>query len=373
MRARRRSDLDREQRQPLFGAEQSDRPTSARPTAGTWSPAQLLALQRTIGNAAVARLVELSRQALDGSRGHPRQQPSVQRSVVHDVLRSPGKPLDEPLRAEMEARLDADFSDVRLHTDAAAQSSATEVGARAYTSGNHVVIGPGGADAHTLAHELTHVVQQRQGHVLGTDNGDGLLISDPSDRFERAAEANAARAMARAVPISKLGAEQAGPGPRHSRSGHAEELLQRMPEPGSFGTYTMHQLPVAAPIHPTNIAFVDHVYGRCRADRNNINNPWQSNLAVLEYVNNDTGQTEYLDSFNVSLAHHSEEAIFAHLEHLRVNYRPVRLFSDREPCSGCLTEIKTKLNTKARGYDMPIYYITNYPGSSQADISAWWQ
>jgi hypothetical protein len=51
------------------------------------------------------------------------------------------------------------------------------------------VIGDGGADRHTLAHELTHVIQQRQGPVAGADNGAGLKVSDPSDRFEREAEA----------------------------------------------------------------------------------------------------------------------------------------------------------------------------------------
>jgi hypothetical protein len=150
------------------------------------SQAGLVALQRTIGNAAVVRMLA-------------DQQP-VQRSAVHEVLRAPGTPLDEPTRTDMEARLGADFSDVRLHTDLSAQHSAAEIGARAYTSGNHVVIGSGGADAHTLAHELTHVIQQRQGSVDGTDNGDGLRISNPSDRFEREAEANATRAMSAAQP-----------------------------------------------------------------------------------------------------------------------------------------------------------------------------
>ncbi|MGW4727001.1 eCIS core domain-containing protein [Streptomyces sp. NPDC004291] len=81
---------------------------------------------------------------------------------MHDVLRSGGSPLDEATRTDMEARLGADFSDVRLHTGAAARRSAAEIGARAYTSGSHVVIGDGGDDRHTLAHELTHVVQQRR-------------------------------------------------------------------------------------------------------------------------------------------------------------------------------------------------------------------
>ncbi|MFB7187943.1 DUF4157 domain-containing protein [Streptomyces sp. NPDC056230] len=158
----------------------------------------LLELQRTIGNEAVVRMLQQDRHQHDAGCGH--QQPTAepaQRSAVHDVLRAPGKPLDEPLRQEMESRLGADFSDVRLHTDSAARDSAAEVGARAYTSGSHVVIGDGGGDKHTLAHELTHVIQQRQGPVAGTDNRAGLSVSDPGDRFEREAEANAVRVMRR--------------------------------------------------------------------------------------------------------------------------------------------------------------------------------
>lgn len=147
-------------------------------------------LQRAIGNAAVVRLL--------GRQGQAR--PPVQRSAVHQVLRSAGRPLAEDVRAEMEARLGADFSGVRVHEGAAAARSADEVSARAYTSGEHIVLGRGGGDKHTLAHELTHVIQQRSGPVSGTDHGDGLSVSDPGDRFERAAEANADRVLSRALP-----------------------------------------------------------------------------------------------------------------------------------------------------------------------------
>ncbi|WP_458337287.1 eCIS core domain-containing protein [Streptomyces sp. 372A] len=99
------------------------------------------------------------------------------------------------MRTKMEARFGADFSDVRIHDDSAAHTSAAEIGARAYTSGEHVAIGRGGADEHTLAHELTHVIQQRRGPVAGADSGTGLSLSDPSDRFEREAEAMATRVM----------------------------------------------------------------------------------------------------------------------------------------------------------------------------------
>ena len=115
---------------------------------------------------------------------------------IPDVLRGPSQPLAAPLKEEMEARLGADLSDVRTHTDAAARASAAEIGARAYTSGSHVVVGDGGADKHTLAHELTHVIQQRSGPVAGTWTSAGLRLSDPSDCFERRADANASRVMA---------------------------------------------------------------------------------------------------------------------------------------------------------------------------------
>ncbi|WP_308258394.1 eCIS core domain-containing protein [Saccharothrix obliqua] len=150
-------------------------------------------LQRSVGNAAVVRM-------LNGGHDHETDPHAVQRSAVHNVLRSPGQPLDESTRTEMEARLGADFSDVRLHTGTAARDSAAEIGATAYTSGHHVVVGRGGADRHTLAHELTHVLQQRSGPVSGTEVEPGLAVSDPGDRFERAAEANAHRVMAGPVP-----------------------------------------------------------------------------------------------------------------------------------------------------------------------------
>ncbi|WP_411108583.1 DUF4157 domain-containing protein [Streptomyces sp. c-19] len=181
----------------------------------------MLALQRAVGNAAFVRMLQLSghpyalspvqqkeqdleRHQHGASCGHQQaEQPDVQRSSVHGVLSGSGRPLAAPLREEMEARLGADFSDVRIHDNQAARDSAAEIGARAYTSGNNIALGDGGTDKHTLAHELTHVIQQRRGPVAGTDNGAGLSISDPSDRFEREAESNATRVMAGTAPVQR--------------------------------------------------------------------------------------------------------------------------------------------------------------------------
>ncbi|MFD3675426.1 DUF4157 domain-containing protein [Streptomyces sp. NPDC058613] len=200
----------------------------------------LLALQRGAGNAAVLRALQRAGRLSTPAPGHEQhqhgagcghqaatartEQAPVQRSAVHDVLAGSGRPLDAPLREEMEARLGADFADVRIHDDSAARSSAAEVGARAYTSGNHVVIGDGGSDKHTLAHELTHVIQQRRGPVAGTDNGSGLKVSDPSDRYEQEAEANAHRVMAGTGSLqrSEITAETSGNG-----DGDGDDALPR--------------------------------------------------------------------------------------------------------------------------------------------------
>ncbi|GAA1940265.1 DUF4157 domain-containing protein [Kitasatospora viridis] len=194
-------------RKPAGGA-------AVRPGGRPLTPADVLALQRSAGNAAVLQLLARDQEQEPGHAhtGHAAEDAHAAgpgpAAAVHGVLRSSGSPLPEATRTDMEARLGADFSDVRLHTGAEARASAAELGARAYTSGNHVVIGAGGADKHTLAHELTHVIQQSQGPVAGTDNGSGLSVSDPADRFERAAEANATRAMSAPAPVQRADLEQ---------------------------------------------------------------------------------------------------------------------------------------------------------------------
>ncbi|GAA2978235.1 eCIS core domain-containing protein [Actinokineospora diospyrosa] len=144
----------------------------------------LLGLQRAVGNAGVGALVE------------------EERSPVHSVIGSGGSPLDAGTRAEMEGRFGGqDFSAVRVHTGGAATESARSVNAQAYTVGSDIVFSesrydPGSAEGkHMLAHELTHVVQQRSGPVDGTEAGGGVKVSDPGDRFEREAVANADRVM----------------------------------------------------------------------------------------------------------------------------------------------------------------------------------
>ena len=178
------------------GAEATREPGAAMPGLAERRPdvlssAAMLRLQREAGNGAVSELVE------------------EQRSPVHDVISSGGSSLEPAVRTDMESRLGHDFGDVRVHTDAPAHASAASVGAHAYTTGNHVVFQRDAYDPSsnagrtTLAHELTHVVQQRSGPVAGTPAGGGVSVSDPGDRFERAAAENATRVMSEPAPVQR--------------------------------------------------------------------------------------------------------------------------------------------------------------------------
>lgn len=85
------------------------------------------------------------------------------------ALRGGGEPLPSSERAFFEPRFGRDFSDVRIHSGPEAVNLAQQIQARAFTLGDSVVFGSGqyapGARAgrQLLAHELTHVVQQRGG------------------------------------------------------------------------------------------------------------------------------------------------------------------------------------------------------------------
>ncbi|HET9847358.1 MAG TPA: DUF4157 domain-containing protein [Candidatus Dormibacteraeota bacterium] len=158
--------------------------TDALTTAG------VMHLQKTAGNASVTAALE-------------EQEPSLVKDVVGS---GGGSPLDRDTRGFMESRLGADFSDVRVHTDGKATESARSVQAHAYTVGNDVVFQSdkyspdSDSGKRMLAHELTHVVQQRSGPVDGTPAPGGINVSHPSDRFEQAAESTADRVMSSAAP-----------------------------------------------------------------------------------------------------------------------------------------------------------------------------
>ncbi len=95
--------------------------------------------------------------------------------IVDDVLRLPGRPLDDGMRAFMEPRFGHDFGRVRIYDDSRAEESADLLQARAYTVGNSIVFGKGqytrgSGGTNLLAHELTHVIQQQSLNSRASDN-----------------------------------------------------------------------------------------------------------------------------------------------------------------------------------------------------------
>ena len=142
--------------------------------------------------------VSLQRRALGGAVS------AAVPPIVHEVLRSPGQPLDAATRAFMEPRFGHDFGQVRVHADQQAATSADTVNAQAYTAGQHIVFAgsryaPQTADGRALlAHELTHVLQQR------TMSSAGEALSSSGAEFE--AERNAARVAADIKPRVHLAA-----------------------------------------------------------------------------------------------------------------------------------------------------------------------
>jgi len=129
-----------------------------------------------------------------GDHAEPTEVPSI----VHEVLRSPGQPLDPATRAFFEPRFGHDFSRVRVHTDARAAESARAVNALAYTVGRKIVFGAGRYMPETsdgrqlLAHEFVHVVQQSGGNVSAIA---AFATIEPSDRFEAEADTVARNAL----------------------------------------------------------------------------------------------------------------------------------------------------------------------------------
>lgn len=86
----------------------------------------------------------------------------------------------------MEPRFGRDFSDVRVHTDAAAAESARNLSANAYTTGSDIYFAAGkfAPSSPLLAHELTHVVQQSSGRTppAGIDHGRSDPLEQEADR-----------------------------------------------------------------------------------------------------------------------------------------------------------------------------------------------
>jgi hypothetical protein len=100
-----------------------------------------------------------------GSTGYAAVAAGVSRAIARD--RSGGRGLPAAVRPTMEQAFGVDFRDVRVHTGGRADALSRAVSARAFTAGQDIFFRRGEYDPASaggrllLAHELTHVVQQR--------------------------------------------------------------------------------------------------------------------------------------------------------------------------------------------------------------------
>lgn len=271
--------------------EQPKNPPSSSPSQKT--PAEratthpILRLQRALGNQAVQRMVnsgQIQTKLAIGQPGDVYEQEAdrmaqqvitspppntLQRRTINStstaasstaapsinqVLNSNGgHPLDDSVRTPMETHFGQDFSQVRVHTDGHAAESAQSVNALAYTVGQDVVFGAGQykPTTHTgqrlLAHELTHVVQQKQGMLneqttndvnsYSTDYQDAselLLQRQPiTDSAPVNAPASEQQALKAKVQTTLPGVEEAARNltlwlAMPSPAAHAEQIFQTL-------------------------------------------------------------------------------------------------------------------------------------------------
>lgn len=136
------------------------------------------------------------RSAIQGSPRQVSQRRRLQRTFGRPIQQQSNKTgMPDELKIDMEDRFNTDFSNVRVHTES---SKAGEVGALAYTQGTDMYFAPGQFQPTTnggkqlLGHELTHVVQQREGRVTPTGQIDGMPVND-DPQLEKEADDEAAK------------------------------------------------------------------------------------------------------------------------------------------------------------------------------------
>lgn len=192
-----KSSLEREkqrQNKNRYDSGQSAQPewlNQAIETPSRARPEDILALQRRFGNQAVQRVLDatVQRQAVADEQGQLRQDIATE---IRNASQG-GQPLPATVRESMGQQLGHDFSDVRIHTGSQADTLNRQLQARAFTLGNSIFFSQGAFDAqtargrHTLAHELTHVVQQ-----AGGSKGGPLKLGKPDDGYEKEADRVAA-------------------------------------------------------------------------------------------------------------------------------------------------------------------------------------
>jgi hypothetical protein len=199
----------------------------------------IAALQHTVGNRAVQRLI--ARQDLGIMQTGGQLSPDTANQI--DQSRGHGRPISEEAHQPMSQATGHDLSNVTVHTDQEADQLNRQLDSRAFTTGNDIFFRdgeykPGSGDGQELiSHELTHVVQQREGRV-DYAQGNGMQVNAPDDIHEQEADRVAEGVVGGgAGQVQRASEEEMLAGKAIQRQGEEEELLagkaiqrQEMPE-----------------------------------------------------------------------------------------------------------------------------------------------
>jgi hypothetical protein len=165
----------------------------------------LLQLQRKYGNNYVGQVIQrkserhpVATQRPTGGDKNQNHRASAHADLPHTVTTAltsndNGQKLDHGSRGVMEKHLGHDLQDVAVHTDSRAADAAHQLQAQAFTVGRDIYFAAGNYQPDKaegqklLAHELTHVVQQRSGATATTQHK--LRVGPPDDVFEKEADA----------------------------------------------------------------------------------------------------------------------------------------------------------------------------------------
>jgi hypothetical protein len=137
---------------------------------------------------------------------------------------SSGQPLTAAVRQKMESFFGTSFGDVRVHVG----SQASAIGALAFTQGSNLYFAQGQYNPNTprgqqiLAHELTHVVQQRAGRVRNPFGSGVAVVQD------RSMEAEADRMGHLAALHKERSSTPVAAGPNRASRGTDQNAVQPM-------------------------------------------------------------------------------------------------------------------------------------------------
>ena len=156
--------------------------------------------------------------------------------------RGGGSSLDSGTQSTMEAGFGTSFGDVRVHQDSQSDMLNRRLTSHAFTTGNDIFLrgDANASDGHLIAHELTHVVQQRS---MG--GGGAMTVGAAGDSHEHEADATASAVLSGAsAPSAAAPAAQRQAAEEDEVQAKHDGAVQREEAPEDEEVQAKHDLSV---------------------------------------------------------------------------------------------------------------------------------